>query len=217
MASPLDKARNNPKSKKGKILAAARSLFGKYGYHGATTRMIADKVGIDISALYYHWGEKSDLFEAVIQDVNRDIQIAIKEFENKIAGQPLEKRVELSLDTMCDYLFTHPEVSNLILHLYFSKIRNEDFFDLQVPDFINNIAVAMGLALDEQNIPVHAKTGILAIWNSVFNFIAGERIFRPMLNVSHKKYIKVVKETLKFILIPQQMSKSKSKVKLIPG
>ncbi len=78
MASPLQKARNNPASKKGKILAAARSLFGKYGYHGATTRMIAEKVGIDISALYYHWGEKSDLFEAVIQDVNDDIQIVIK-------------------------------------------------------------------------------------------------------------------------------------------
>ena len=123
----------------------------------------------------------------------------------------------MSVDTLCDYLFTHPEVSNLILHLYFSKTRNEDHFDLKIPDFINNIAVAMGLAMDEKNIPLHVKTGIIAIWNSVFNFIAGESIFRPMLDVSHSNYIMIVKETLKIILMPQHMSKGNPIVKLIPG
>ncbi|MBW1801886.1 MAG: helix-turn-helix transcriptional regulator, partial [Deltaproteobacteria bacterium] len=34
---------------KGRILSAARRIFGEYGFHGATTRMIAQEVGIDIS------------------------------------------------------------------------------------------------------------------------------------------------------------------------
>ncbi|MCP4373087.1 MAG: helix-turn-helix transcriptional regulator, partial [Deltaproteobacteria bacterium] len=47
---------------KAKILISARKLFGQYGFHGTTTRMIASDVGIDISTLYYHWGEKGDLY-----------------------------------------------------------------------------------------------------------------------------------------------------------
>ena len=70
MATPLEKARLNPESMKAKILISARKLFGEYGFHGTTTRMIASEVGIDISTLYYHWGEKGDLYEAVIIDMN---------------------------------------------------------------------------------------------------------------------------------------------------
>ena len=49
--------------------ANVRKIFGEYGFHGTTTRMIAKDVGIDISTLYYHWGEKQDLYEAVLEDV----------------------------------------------------------------------------------------------------------------------------------------------------
>ena len=58
MTTPLDKARQNPDSMKARILDAARRLFGTYGFHGTTTRMIAKEVGIDISTLYYHLGGK---------------------------------------------------------------------------------------------------------------------------------------------------------------
>ena len=70
MASSLEKAKQNPDSMKAKILTAARKIFGEYGFHGTTTRMIAKAVEIDISTLYYHWGEKGDLYEAVITDIN---------------------------------------------------------------------------------------------------------------------------------------------------
>ena len=56
MPTPLEKARQNPESMKAKILKSARKLFGEYGFHGTTTRMIASDVGVDISTLYYHWG-----------------------------------------------------------------------------------------------------------------------------------------------------------------
>ena len=65
MPTPWEKARMEPDSMKARILAAARRIFGCYGYHGTTTRIIAREVGIDISTLYYHWGEKADLYEAV--------------------------------------------------------------------------------------------------------------------------------------------------------
>lgn len=202
MPSRLEKARQDPNSMKAKILASARKIFGEYGYNDTTTRRIAGEVGIDISTLYYHWGEKQDLYEAVLKDVSDEIQSRLKEVEQKVSGQTLKSRLEIAIDLMCDYLFSHPEVANLILFGYFSKTRHGVTMDIKIPEYISNIAVAMELATDKKTISIESKARILAVWNTVLNFISGENFFRPMLKTSRENYIKVVKETLKFILVP---------------
>ena len=202
MPSALEKARQDPNSMKARILATARSVFGEYGYSETTTREIAKNVGIDISTLYYHWGEKQDLYEAVLQDVSEEIQSRLNQVEKTVSGKPLKDRLEVSIDMMCDYLFSHPEVSNLILFGYFSKTRHGVTMDIKIPQYISNIAIAMELAGDKKTVTVENKARILAVWNTVLNFISGEDFFRPMLKTNHENYVNVVKETLKFILVP---------------
>jgi AcrR family transcriptional regulator len=202
MPSPLEKARQNPHSMKAKILASARRIFGEYGYNNTTTRMIAKDVGIDISTLYYHWGEKQDLYEAVLEDVGDEIQHKLNEIERKVSGKSVAKRLEMALDMMCDYLFSNPEVPNLILYGYFNEAPNGVTLDIKMSEHIANIAVAMKLAPNKKEISVQAKARILAVWNTVLNFISAEESFRPMLDTSHADYMQVVKETLKFILVP---------------
>ncbi len=202
MQSPLDKARKDPGSMKARILTAARKLFGEFGYASTTTRMIAKEVGIDISTLYYHWGEKNDLYEAVITDLNDEIQSQLKGIEKLAKGKTMKARIEIAIENICDYLFEHPEAANLILYRYFTKNSQGQDIDIRIPEYINNIAVAMGLALDRRHISPQAKARVLAVWNSVFNFISGENFFRPMLEVDHEEYIQVVKDTLKFVLVP---------------
>ena len=189
MPSALEKARQDPNSMKARILAAARRIFGEYGYSETTTRKIAKDVGIDISTLYYHWGEKQDLYEAVLQDVSEEIQSKLNEVEKKVSGQSLRTRLETSIDMMCDYLFSHPEVSNLILFGYFSKTRHGVTMDIKIPEYISNIAVAMQLAADKKTVTIEDKARILAVWNTVLNFISGEDFFRPMLKTHHDNYI----------------------------
>jgi len=202
MPSPLEKARQDPKSMKARILASARRIFGEYGYNKTTTRMIAKDVGIDISTLYYHWGEKQDLYEAVLEDVGDEIQHKLNGIERNVSGQSLTQRLEIALDMMCDYLFSHPEVPNLILYGYFNKSPNGVTLDIKMSEHIANIAVAMKLAPNKKQISVQARARILAVWNTVLNFISAENFFRPMLDTNHADYVQVVKETLKFILVP---------------
>jgi AcrR family transcriptional regulator len=202
MPSRLERARQDPNSMKAKILASARKTFGEYGYTDTTTRMIAKDVGIDIATLYYHWGEKQDLYEAVLQEVSEEIQSRLNEVEKKVSGKTLKTRLEISIDMMCDYLFSHPEVSNLILFGYFSKTRHGVTLDIKIPEYISNIAVAMELASDKKTVSIEDKARILAVWNTVLNFISGESFFRPMLRTNRENYKNVVKETLKFILVP---------------
>jgi TetR/AcrR family transcriptional regulator, regulator of cefoperazone and chloramphenicol sensitivity len=202
MPSPLEKARQDPKSMKARILVSARKTFGEYGYNNTTTRMIAKDVGIDISTLYYHWGEKQDLYEAVLEDIGDEIQHKLNDIERNVSGQSMTKRLEIALDMMCDYLFSHAEVPNLILYGYFNKAPNGVTLDIKMSEHIANIAVAMKLAPSKKQISVQARARILAVWNTVLNFVSAESFFRPMLDTNHADYMQVVKETLKFILVP---------------
>ena len=202
MATPLEKARKDPGSMKAKILKVARRVFGEYGFHGSTTRMIAQEVGIDISTLHYHWGDKADLFEGVIVDISENLRQQLTEVEKVIHGLPLEKRMNIAIDMMTDYLFEYPEISNLILVRYFRKTRNEEHFDFPVPEFISDIARSMDLCKDKKNVPARAQMQVLAIMNAIHNFISGENFFAPMLKLKRGEYVTMVKETLKFILIP---------------
>ncbi len=202
MATPLEKARRAPESMKGKILTAARRVFGEYSFHGATTRMIAKEVGIDISTLYYHWGEKLDLYEAVIVDINEDLRNKLIDVENVIRGKPLKERMEIAINMTIDYLFENPEISNLVLFRYFGKTRQESRSDIQVPEFVSGIAKSMNLPMDGKKVSVQARMQVLAIMNAMHNFISGKRFFGSMLDLERKEYIAEVKKTLKFILIP---------------
>jgi AcrR family transcriptional regulator len=202
MPSRLEKARKDPNSMKAKILGSARKRFGEYGYNDTTTRMIAGDVGIDISTLYYHWGEKQDLYEAVLAEISAEIQNKLNEVEKRVSGQSLATRLELAIDMMSDYLFSHPEVSNLILFGYFNKTQHGVTLDIGMSNYISNIAVAMGLSKNRESVSTEAKARILAVWNTVLNFISGENFFRPLLDTNRDEYIQVVKETLKFILVP---------------
>jgi AcrR family transcriptional regulator len=209
MISTLEKARKDPDSMKAKILKVARRVFGQYGFHGTTTRLIAQETGIDISTLHYHWGDKANLYEAVIRDITDDLKNELAEVEKIIHGLPLDKRMEIAIDVVTDYLFACPEVSNIILFRYFGKTRHEATLDFHMPEFVSDIARSMRLSESSKNIPVEAKMKVLAMMNAIHNFISGEEFFRSMLDLGKEDYMLRVKETLRFILIPAFVSGEK--------
>ncbi|MFP4039951.1 MAG: TetR/AcrR family transcriptional regulator [Desulfosudaceae bacterium] len=202
MATILEKALSQPDSMKARIFSSAQKLFAAYGYDGTTTRMIARDVGIDISTLYYHWGEKKELYQAVLENFNNDIDKKLKAIERDVRGQSLRRRLEVAIDDMCDYLFDNIEVTRLILFSSFMRSRETQDLGVAISDYISNIAVAMGMAMDKSAITASAKARVMAMVLSLFSFTSGENFLRPILAVESDQYVKVVKETLKFILIP---------------
>jgi len=210
MYKPLEKARKDPDSMKGRVLAAARKLFGAYGYHGATTRMIAKEVGIDISTLYYHWGEKKDLFEAVIVDVKDSWRAMVQDLGARTMGKPLYERYAIAIDSLCDFLIMHPEVPNLILFQHFGKTKQEFDEDLRSPVTLNEVASAMGFALEDREFSNKVKAGILAVWFSIFSFVAGKKDIKAIFEMDDAQYAQMIKDTMKRILIPDFGRKKKT-------
>ena len=51
-----------------RLIEAGRTLFAEAGFSGVSTRALARAAGVNLSAITYHFGGKSGLYEAVIRD-----------------------------------------------------------------------------------------------------------------------------------------------------
>src|SRR5215211_8996587 len=56
-----------------RILQAARKVFGRRGYHGATIEEIADESGLSNGAVYYNFENKEDLFLELLESWRADL------------------------------------------------------------------------------------------------------------------------------------------------
>ena len=68
--------RRNPERNQGRILAAAEDEFARYGLGGARVDRIAARAGANKRMLYYYFGNKDDLFLAVLEESYRRIRNA---------------------------------------------------------------------------------------------------------------------------------------------
>jgi len=61
---------------RGRLLDSAESLFAGRGLFGVTTRQVADAAGVDVALIYYHFKNKSGLFDAVLERRARPLVLA---------------------------------------------------------------------------------------------------------------------------------------------
>lgn len=71
------------------LLATARRLFAAKGYADCGTEEVVMAAGVTRGALYYHFADKRALFEAVVEDVAREVLQAVEQAANR-AGDPLQ-------------------------------------------------------------------------------------------------------------------------------
>lgn len=93
------KAVKQNETAKDRILAAAETLFGEFGYNGTTARQIARQARVPVALANYHFGSKEGLYRAIFEmrapaiydqrvvglqlartepDLNRRIELVIK-------------------------------------------------------------------------------------------------------------------------------------------
>ncbi len=53
------------------IISKAMHLFIKHGYHGLSTRMIAQETGISVGTIYHHFKDKKELFYTVLSETTQ--------------------------------------------------------------------------------------------------------------------------------------------------
>ncbi len=96
------------------ILDAARELFARHGYKGASVRSITGLAGANLGAVAYHFGSKQGLFEAVTATVARAARERVVAAA-EASGTPL-RRIEAVVRAFFEHLYDNPGVPQLVIH-----------------------------------------------------------------------------------------------------
>lgn len=91
------------------IVAAAERHFAERGFEAARLEDIAAEVGIRRAAIFYHFGDKQELYAAVLDSVFNDWTGALPQ-----DGSPTQ-RLEAAITGWIDYIAERPSVARLIL------------------------------------------------------------------------------------------------------
>ena len=113
-----------------KILDAADRAFAVGGYSGTSMRVIVRQAGVNLATVYYYFGSKGGLMEAVLKrrfgPLRREHLEVLKQFEDDAGGQPLpvEKILEAINKFRCQFIaercfrsnlvFGHPVLDNIV-------------------------------------------------------------------------------------------------------
>jgi AcrR family transcriptional regulator len=83
------------------LVRHARKVFAKKGYADASLGEIVKKAGVTKGALYHHFPDKEQLYQAVVEDVEHQLVATIKQ-----AAEPHDD-AWLRLSTMCTAYLDH--------------------------------------------------------------------------------------------------------------
>jgi len=110
-AAPV-KATRDPEGTRARIMAAATEEFARYGLGGARVDRIAEQAGTNKRMLYYHVGNKEELYLAVLEDAYAHIRDTERTLNlDKLA--PPEAIARL-IGFTWQYFIDHPEFMALL-------------------------------------------------------------------------------------------------------
>lgn len=97
---------------KARILAAAKAEFARLGLGGARVDEIAEKAEANKRMIYHYFGNKEELFSAVLEDAYLDIRTA--EQELKLDDLPPDEAMVTLIKFTWDYYLANPEFIRLV-------------------------------------------------------------------------------------------------------
>src|SRR3954469_12082755 len=112
--------------RKEKILAAAEELFARKGFAGTTTRELALEAGINEALLFRHFGNKEELYWAVLEQRCR-LGEGRKRMERRI--EEGQGDFELFAGIAEDILERHREMPELMRLFLYSALESHSLSD----------------------------------------------------------------------------------------
>ena len=105
-------AARDPERTRAAILAAATREFAAHGFGSARVDAIADRAQINKRMLYHYFGNKEDLYLAVLEDSYRGIRSAERKLH--LEALPPEEGMRRLVTFTWEYFLEHPEFLSLL-------------------------------------------------------------------------------------------------------
>jgi AcrR family transcriptional regulator len=97
---------------RGAILKAARTVFARSGFDGASTREVADIACVNNAMIYYHFKDKGELYRAVLADSFSELD-HIWEHEIFSKDAPVRKKIEKYIEEFIRFQHSSDELRRI--------------------------------------------------------------------------------------------------------
>jgi AcrR family transcriptional regulator len=105
------------------LMASARRLFLRHGFHASSLEMVAEEAGFTIGAVYSRFGSKADLFLAILDE--RIDQLVAEVAQVAALDQPIPEQAELLAGRRMALLGREREWFPLVLEFWSHAARDE--------------------------------------------------------------------------------------------
>lgn len=95
----------------GRILDAAEAVFAARGYHGASTREIAEAAGVGKRMLFYYFASKDDLYRAVLDRIAG----AMSDIHGRFSGKPALEGLAAGVEAITRFAAAHGNAVRVLL------------------------------------------------------------------------------------------------------
>jgi AcrR family transcriptional regulator len=110
------------------IHAAATALFAEQGYAATSTREICERAGITKPVLYYHFGNKEQLYQELILDASNEYRKALLRASGR--GKSTEEKIVNVLDAMFTFTRKSPLLVRLGFRMMFAAEKGTPSIDI---------------------------------------------------------------------------------------
>jgi AcrR family transcriptional regulator len=98
-----------------RITEAAIAVFAEFGFHGASTRDIAGRAGVNQGLLTYHFKSKDELWRAATDQIFSELRDLLIPAEGVPTPADLRGRARETIRTYVRFAAAHPELFRIML------------------------------------------------------------------------------------------------------
>lgn len=157
-----------------RLIDAAIKAFGQMGYEAASTRELANRGGVNMSAITYHFGGKRELYLAAAEVIGDSaaklVEPLIKQLEASPAAD-LERCLEMVASGFLDVMLDEATPHSWAMFLARSTAEYDDAFE-RIYDralaplqrsLVRTVLASGNGALDEESVKLRTNSTIAAV------------------------------------------------------
>lgn len=161
-------------ARRAKLLAEARRIFGRKGFHDATVPMIVSAADSSTGSFYLHFHNKEDIFAAVLEAISAQISAALNQ-AMAAAGPQVLAQMRAAVEALVQFLAEHPGEARILivessgLGKRLERVRREI-----VASHTRSVEQALRAAaghLPESEIPAVASCWVGAVYEAVYRWL----------------------------------------------
>jgi AcrR family transcriptional regulator len=131
------------------LVCAARELFAEEGYHAAAAGEVVRRAGLTRGAMYHHFEDKQDLFRAVVEEVEEEVD-GIVLSRAKRALLETSDAWEAFLAGYCAYLdaCVRPDVRRILLLDGPAVLGGEEWHEVDAAHAVGQIEAGLWMMME---------------------------------------------------------------------